>query len=88
MEVSSQLHAPTSLLVGESTHYTGGFVSPRASQDVCEEEKYLLLLPGIESQLIGPLNRSLVAIPTELCRRVSDYYGIDSSVFCDETAVI
>jgi hypothetical protein len=48
------------------THYTGGWVGPRAGLEAVE--KTLLALPAIEPQLLGSPARSLAVIPTEMSR--------------------
>jgi hypothetical protein len=52
MGVSGQRHAPAALCPGErtpGTHWTGGWVGPRAGLDTKARGKILLPLPGIES---------------------------------------
>jgi hypothetical protein len=46
----------------------GRHVGPTAGPDV-EEKKKVLLLPGIETNILGRQTRSLETIPTELFRK-------------------
>jgi hypothetical protein len=51
MGVSGQRHAPAALYTGENTpgtHWTGGWVGPRAVLDTEAKGKIILPLPGIE----------------------------------------
>jgi len=50
MEASGQLHAPTTLTSGSryQSHYTGGWLGPRASLDTLDKSKSLAL-PGIKT---------------------------------------
>jgi hypothetical protein len=69
MEMSGELHAPVTLPPGETTLSTicvGGLGGPHCWSARYGEAKNLLLLPGIESRLLGHPSHSLVAIPTEL----------------------
>ena len=53
MEASGQLHAPTTLTSGKGSksHYTGGWVGPRASLDILDKRKSLAL-PGIKTRFL------------------------------------
>jgi hypothetical protein len=58
--VSGQLHAPAALPLGErgpGTHWTGGWVDPRASLDDVEKRKFLTL-SGLELRPLGRPARS------------------------------
>jgi hypothetical protein len=54
--VSGQLHAPATLSVGETaagTHWTGGWVGPKASLEATEQRQTLPLL-GVKPQSSSP----------------------------------
>jgi hypothetical protein len=56
MMVSGQRHAPAALYPGErtpGTHWTGGWVDPRAGLDTEARGKILFPLPGIEPRSPG-----------------------------------
>jgi hypothetical protein len=44
------------------THWTGGWVVPRASLDDMEKRKFLLALPGVEPHLLGRPSRSPLSV--------------------------
>jgi len=49
-------HTPANSFPGKNpgTYLTGGWLGPRASPDVSRKGKYLLPLPGFETQIIQP----------------------------------
>jgi hypothetical protein len=64
-----------------STHYTEGFLGPRAGLDTLEKTKNLLLLPRIEPQLFGLPTRSLVITTTKLS--LPPFLWLDSSYWVE-----
>jgi hypothetical protein len=75
MEVSSQLHALTTLLLEKDpkTHVTGGWVSPGASVDGFRDEQ-ILPVPGFQTQTdqptTSPYNHCTIPFPM-LCAKIS-----------------